>query len=106
MPEEAARTRKAPLPRGRRVQTWDGAVVRGGVSVRVKAPLKRVPVWVRVGSIVVSYPAAHVAEGLGDTPEADRPLCATLWGRKRHGSGCPRRRYPDARAPDRRGCAG
>ncbi|MDX6718107.1 MAG: hypothetical protein QOJ63_361, partial [Solirubrobacteraceae bacterium] len=25
-------------------------------------------------------PAAHVAAGLGDTPEPQRPLEATLWG--------------------------
>jgi hypothetical protein len=37
-------------------------------------------VWVRSGSIVVTYPADHVATGLGDTPESDRPLEATLWG--------------------------
>jgi hypothetical protein len=37
-------------------------------------------VWVRAGSIVVTYPAEHVAAGLGDAPEAERPLQATLWG--------------------------
>ena len=36
--------------------------------------------WVRHGSIVVTYPAGHVAGGLGDTPESQRPLNATLWG--------------------------
>jgi len=35
---------------------------------------------VREGSIIVTYPAAHVAAGLGDTPEHERPLEATLWG--------------------------
>jgi alpha-D-xyloside xylohydrolase len=35
---------------------------------------------VRRGSIVVTYPAEHVASGLGDTPESERPLEATLWG--------------------------
>ena len=28
----------------------------------------------------MTYPAAHVAAGLGDTPEHERPLEATLWG--------------------------
>ena len=37
--------------------------------------------WVREGAIVVTYPAEHIVSGLGDTPEADRPLVATLWGR-------------------------
>ena len=41
--------------------------------------------WVRAGSIVVTYPAAHVARGLGDVPEAERPLVATLWGVARLG---------------------
>jgi hypothetical protein len=40
---------------------------------------------VRSGSIVVTYPAAHVATGLGDTAEAQRPLEATLWGEPRLG---------------------
>jgi hypothetical protein len=44
------------------------------------APLERTPVWVRNGSLIVTYPEAHVAAGLGDTPERERPLEATLWG--------------------------
>jgi hypothetical protein len=40
---------------------------------------------VRAGSIVVTYPAWHVASGLGDEPEAERPLVATLWGVPRLG---------------------
>jgi hypothetical protein len=51
----------------------------------VAAPLERVPVWVRAGSIVVTYPAEHVADGLGDVPEGERPLEATLWGEPRLG---------------------
>jgi hypothetical protein len=51
----------------------------------VHAPLHRIPVWVRAGSIVVTYPAEHVAAGLGDTPELERPLVATLWGTPRLG---------------------
>ena len=30
--------------------------------------------------VVDPYPAGHVAAGLGDTPERERPLEATLWG--------------------------
>lgn len=33
----------------------------------------------------MTYPAAHVARGLGDTPEHERPLDATLWGEPRIG---------------------
>ena len=34
----------------------------------------------------MTYPAAHVAAGLGDTPQSERPLEATLWGEPRLGS--------------------
>ena len=44
------------------------------------APLERTPVWVRRGALIVTYPEAHIARGLGDTPERERPLEATLWG--------------------------
>jgi hypothetical protein len=59
--------------------------VRGGSEVVVPAPLERIPVWVRPGSIIVTYPAGHVERGLGDVPESERPLVATLWGRPRCG---------------------
>jgi hypothetical protein len=63
------------------VETWSGETVRGGQDVTVSAPIERIPVWVRAGSIVVTYPAQHVATGLGDMEESERPLQATLWGR-------------------------
>jgi hypothetical protein len=47
-------------------------------------------VWVRAGSIVVSYPASHVARGLGDVAEGERPLVATLWGLPRLGHAAAR----------------
>jgi alpha-glucosidase (family GH31 glycosyl hydrolase) len=78
--EAGARTRMVRLPRGEWIEAWSGARVRGGRVVEAPAPLHAIPVWVRAGAIVVSYPAAHVARGLGDTPEAERPLVATLWG--------------------------
>lgn len=77
---EGAREREVALPRGEWIETWSGDRVRGGSEIVVQAPLERIPVWVRAGSIVVTYPAAHVAGGLGDTPESERPLVATLWG--------------------------
>ena len=79
--DDGAREREAPLPRGDWVETWSGWRVRGGGEVVVEAPLHRIPVWVREGSIVVTHPAAHVATGLGDVPESERPLLATLWGK-------------------------
>jgi alpha-glucosidase (family GH31 glycosyl hydrolase) len=78
--DEGAREREVFLPDGDWIETWSGAAVRGGREVVVPAPRSTIPVWVRRGSIVVTYPADHVACGLGDTPEAERPLEATLWG--------------------------
>jgi alpha-glucosidase (family GH31 glycosyl hydrolase) len=82
---DGAREREVPLPRGEWIEAWSGETVRGGQEVVASAPLQQVPVWVRAGSIVVTYPAEHVAAGLGDAEEADRPLVATLWGRPRSG---------------------
>jgi alpha-glucosidase (family GH31 glycosyl hydrolase) len=79
--DDGARDREVPLPRGEWIETWSGRPVSGDAEVVVEAPLERIPVWVRSGSIVVTYPPQHVARGLGDTPESERPLVATLWGR-------------------------
>jgi hypothetical protein len=54
--------------------------VRGAREVVVDAPLELIPVWVRCGSIIVTYRPEDVAGGLGDAPESERPLIATLWG--------------------------
>jgi alpha-glucosidase (family GH31 glycosyl hydrolase) len=78
--DEGAREREVALPRGEWIETWSGRRVTGGEEVVVPAPLHLIPVWVRAGSIIVTYPAAHVAAGLGDVPPAERPLEATLWG--------------------------
>jgi alpha-glucosidase (family GH31 glycosyl hydrolase) len=81
--EHGMREREVPLPRGEWIETWSGETVRGGGDVVVQAPIERIPVWVRAGSIVVTYPAQHVAAGLGDgggEAESERPLQATLWG--------------------------
>ncbi|MGI8594863.1 MAG: hypothetical protein ACR2ML_10955, partial [Solirubrobacteraceae bacterium] len=78
------------LPRGSWIETWSGERVRGGGEVVVPAPRDTIPVWVRKGSIVVTYPASQVAQGLGDTPEEERPLEATLWGVPRLGHAAAR----------------
>ena len=49
--------------------------------------------WVLEGALIVTYPGEHVAAGLGDVPEGERPLEATLWGE-------PRRRRARARLAD------
>ncbi len=84
--DDGAREREVSLPRGDWIETWSGDHVRGGGETDVAAPLSRIPVWVRAGSIVVTYPASHVAAGLGDADERSRPLVATLWGTPRLGS--------------------
>jgi alpha-glucosidase (family GH31 glycosyl hydrolase) len=83
--DHGAREREVALPRGDWIETWSGCRVRGGGEEVVPAPLHRIPVWVRDGSIVVTYPAEHVAAGLGDVAERERPLIATLWGTPRLG---------------------
>jgi alpha-glucosidase (family GH31 glycosyl hydrolase) len=88
--DEGARSREVALPHGEWIETWSGSRVRGGGEVVAPAPRDTIPVWVRSGSIVVTYPAEHVACGLGDTAEAERPLEATLWGEPRLGSAAVR----------------
>jgi alpha-glucosidase (family GH31 glycosyl hydrolase) len=83
--EQGARERRVYLPRGEWLDFWTGEPVAGGNDAIAPAPLDRIPVWVRRGSIVVTHPATHVERGLGDTPEGERPLVATLWGRPASG---------------------
>ena len=83
--ERGATEREVFLPRGEWIDFWSGERVEGGREVVAAAPVGRIPVWVRSGSLVVTYPAEHVREGLGDVPEHERPLEATLWGEPRLG---------------------
>ena len=75
-----ARASASRLPRGRWIETWSGAQVDGGRQI----PSRRRWSGSRCGCAPARssspYPAEHVAGGLGDTPEAERPLEATLWG--------------------------
>jgi alpha-glucosidase (family GH31 glycosyl hydrolase) len=77
--EDGATEREVPLPRGWWIETWSGRLVRGGAEVVVQTPLHLIPVWVRAGSIVVTYCADQIAGGLGEASSAS-PLEATLWG--------------------------
>ena len=83
--EAGAREREVPLPAGTWIDYWTGERHRGGGEIIAAAPLGRIPVYVREGSLLVTYPAEHVAAGLGDTPAAQRPLEVALWGRPRCG---------------------
>jgi alpha-glucosidase (family GH31 glycosyl hydrolase) len=78
--EAGAREIEVDLPRGDWIDVWTGAEIAGGGAVVAAAPVDRIPVWVRRGALIVTYPEAHVAAGLGDVAEDERPLEATLWG--------------------------
>ncbi len=88
--DEGAREREVALPHGDWIEAWSGEHVRGGAEVVAPAARDTIPVWVRNGAIIVTYPSAHVAAGLGDTPETERPLEATLWGEPRLGHAAAR----------------
>ena len=77
--EQRARERRVELPRGDWLDFWTRAPASGGRECTAAAPLDRIPVWVRKGSLVVTYAESHVAGGLGD-PSSQAPLEATLWG--------------------------
>jgi alpha-glucosidase (family GH31 glycosyl hydrolase) len=77
--ERGAREREVVLPRGEWIDFWTAERVAGGAEVLAAAPLARIPVWVRSGSLVVTDPAGTVARGLR-APEEERSLEATLWG--------------------------
>jgi len=79
--------REVALPRGRWIDFWTGEAVAGGGTVLAAAPLERIPVFVRDGVLLPTYPAEHVAGGLGDTPEAERPLEVTVFGEPHEGTG-------------------
>ena len=83
--ERGAAERRVHLPRGDWRDFWTHDAVTGGGPLSAPAPPERIPVWVRAGSLLVTYPADHVAAGLGEVPERERPLEATLWGRPRGG---------------------
>ena len=82
--EEGATERRTYLPRGEWFDWWTGESLSGGCWIDADAPLERIPLWVRAGSLLVTYPADDVARGLGDEDPA-RPLEATLWGEPRLG---------------------
>jgi alpha-glucosidase (family GH31 glycosyl hydrolase) len=78
--DEGAREREVALPRGRWIEAWSGRELEGGGETVVEPPLHAIPVWVRAGSIVVTYPVERVTECVGDDADVSKPLVATLWG--------------------------
>jgi alpha-D-xyloside xylohydrolase len=77
--DEGATSRRTYLPRGEWLGWWTGERTKGGRWIEAEAPLDQVPIWVRSGSLVVTYPEDVIARGLGEDDER-RPLEATLWG--------------------------
>jgi alpha-glucosidase (family GH31 glycosyl hydrolase) len=90
--DEGARTRQVYLPRGEWIDYWSGERFSGGRWIEAAAPLERIPLWVRSGSLLLTYPAETVVRGLGEEDSA-RPLEATLWGEPKLG-------HAAARVPD------
>jgi alpha-glucosidase (family GH31 glycosyl hydrolase) len=82
--EEGATERRTYLPRGDWICWWTGERSEGGRWIDVEAPLERIPLWVRSGSLLITYPISEVTRGLGEE-DPDRPLEATIWGRPRLG---------------------
>jgi alpha-glucosidase (family GH31 glycosyl hydrolase) len=76
--DQGATERRTYLPRGRWLDWWTGEPTEGGTWIEAEAPLDRIPLWVRSGSLLVTYPTDQVAGGLGEE-DATRPLEATLW---------------------------
>ncbi len=50
--EEGARARDVRLPAGAWYDFWTGAMFEGGQTVRVDAPLERIPLFVRAGTVL------------------------------------------------------
>ena len=79
--EEGATRRTVWLPDGEWFDFWTGAPIKGGRRVTVDAPLEKLPLFARGGSLVPMGPAMqHVDEQPCD------PLTLHLYGARRDGS--------------------
>lgn len=66
--EPGAREKTVYFPRGKWIDFWTDEVVTGGDSIRVSAPLDRMPLFVRAGSIIPMAPVmSHTDERQVDT---------------------------------------
>ncbi len=66
--EQGATSRRLYLPETTWYDFWNGAAQRGGVSLEAPAPLSRIPLYVRAGSIVPMGPDVQYAEEKPDGP--------------------------------------
>jgi alpha-D-xyloside xylohydrolase len=63
-----ARSREVYLPRGQWIDFWTGMTLSGGRAVQVEAPIGRMPLHVRAGSIIPMGPAVQYSAQQRDTP--------------------------------------
>jgi alpha-glucosidase (family GH31 glycosyl hydrolase) len=82
--DQGATERRTYVPRGEWIDWWTQEQLEGGRWIDADASLDRIPIWVRSGSLLVTYPSTEVTRGLGEEDPV-RPLEATLWGRPRLG---------------------
>ena len=66
--EQGARTREVYLPKGRWYDWYDGTVYDGGKYIEVPAPLDRIPVFVREGSIIPTVPIIKTTAEMAGAP--------------------------------------
>jgi alpha-D-xyloside xylohydrolase len=81
---EGAKERKIYLPAGRDwIDFWTGKRVRGGHSINAEAPLNRIPIYARAGSIIPFGPHAESTSAKSDPIElriyAGAPAKFTLY---------------------------
>jgi len=67
--KEGARTRSLYLPKGSWVDYWTGNILEGGHQVEVQAPLERIPIFVKAGSIIpmINPETETLAQDLADS---------------------------------------
>jgi alpha-D-xyloside xylohydrolase len=63
-----ARNREVYLPKGTWIDFWTGAKLSGGRTVTVDAPIARIPLHVRAGSILPMGPSVQYASEQPDAP--------------------------------------
>jgi alpha-D-xyloside xylohydrolase len=64
----AAKSREVYLPRGTWIDFWTGRSIHGGRTIAADAPLSRIPLHVRAGSIIAMGPAVQFASQQLDGP--------------------------------------
>lgn len=74
--EEGARRREVYLPKGEWYDFYTNELLRGGQYVEVDAPLDRIPLFVKAGTII---PTTEVMQHVGERPDA--PLFINVYPR-------------------------